>query len=61
VPNYPGLLTASEYKAYNVAVPLVAEEVRLFNERANTLSEIESKAPKSPSKLPHKQRTACNL
>jgi hypothetical protein len=44
VPNYPGLLTASEYKAYNVAVPLVAEEVRLFNERANTLSEIEKQS-----------------
>ena len=41
VPNYPGLLTASEFKAYNVAVPLVAVEVRLFNERATTLSEIE--------------------
>ena len=27
VPNYPGLLTTSELKAYNVAVPLVAVEV----------------------------------
>jgi hypothetical protein len=45
VPNYPGLLTASEYKAYHVAVPLVAEQVRLFNERANTLSEIEKQSP----------------
>ena len=45
VPNYPGLLTASEYQAYNVAVPLVAEEVRLFNERATTLSEIEKQSP----------------
>jgi hypothetical protein len=44
VTNYPGLLTASEYKAYNVAVPLVAEEVRLFNERTNTLSEIEKQS-----------------
>jgi hypothetical protein len=44
VPNYPGLLTASEYKAYHVAVPLVAEQVRLFNERANTLSEIEKQS-----------------
>jgi len=41
VPNYPGLLTASEFKAYHVAIPLVAEEVRLFNERATTLSKIE--------------------
>lgn len=44
VPNYPGRLTASEFKAYNVAVPLVAEEVRLFNERATTLSEIEKQS-----------------
>lgn len=41
VPNYPGLLTASEFRAYHVAIPLVAEEVRLFNERATTLSKIE--------------------
>ena len=44
VPNYPGLLTTSEFKAYNVAVPLVAVEVRLFNERATTLSEIEKQS-----------------
>ena len=44
VPNYPGLLTASEFKSYNVAVPLVAVEVRLFNERATTLSEIEKQS-----------------
>ena len=44
VPNYPGLLTASEFKAYNVAVPLVAVEVSLFNERATTLSEIEKQS-----------------
>jgi hypothetical protein len=44
VPNYPGLLTTSEYKAYNIAVPLVAVEVQLFNERANTLSEIDSQS-----------------
>lgn len=44
VPNYPGRLTASEFKAYNVAVPLVAVEVRLFNERAATLSEIEKQS-----------------
>jgi hypothetical protein len=44
VPNYPGRLTASEFKAYNVAVPLVAEEVRLFNERATTLLEIEKQS-----------------
>jgi hypothetical protein len=45
VPNYPGLLTASEHKAYQVAVPLVAVEVQLFNERANILLEIEKQSP----------------
>jgi hypothetical protein len=44
VPNFPGLLTESEFKAYNVAVPLVAVEVRMFNERTNTLSEIEKQS-----------------
>ena len=44
MPNFPGLLTASELKAYNVAVPLVAVEVRMFNERTNTLSEIEKQS-----------------
>jgi hypothetical protein len=41
VPNYPGLLTTSEHQAYNAAAPSVAEEVRLFNEQATKLSEIE--------------------
>jgi hypothetical protein len=41
VPNYPGLLTATEFKAYNAAVPLVAEQVRLAHERATALSKIE--------------------
>jgi hypothetical protein len=41
VPNYPGLLTASEYKAYQAAIPVVAEQVRLYNERIKTLTEIE--------------------
>jgi hypothetical protein len=44
VPNYPGLLTTSEFKAYNVAVPLVAEQVLLFNKRAGILSEIEKQS-----------------
>ena len=44
VPNYPGLLTTSEYKAYNVAVPLVAVEVQMFNERTNTLSGIDNQS-----------------
>jgi hypothetical protein len=44
VQNFPGLLTKSEYQAYHAAIPLVAEQVRLFNERTNTLSEIEKHA-----------------
>lgn len=46
VPNYPGLLTNTEYKAYQAGVPVVAESVRLFNERAQTLSDIESQSTK---------------
>lgn len=42
VPNYPGLLTASEYKAYQSAIPVVAEQVRLYNERTKILTEIEN-------------------
>jgi hypothetical protein len=42
VPNYPGLLTASEYKAYQTAIPVVAEQVRLYNERTKNLTEIEN-------------------
>ena len=45
VPNYPGLLTTSEYKAYHVAVSFVAEPVRLFNERTDALAEIEKQSP----------------
>ncbi len=45
-PNYPGRRTNSELKAYNVAVPIVAEPVRLFNERAKTLVEIENQSAK---------------
>ena len=40
VPDFPGLLTTSEFKAYNVAFPLMAAHVAEFNERANILSEI---------------------
>ncbi|MGH7975590.1 MAG: hypothetical protein ACREC8_02880 [Limisphaerales bacterium] len=45
VPNYPGLLTTSEYNAYQAAIPLVAEPVRLFNERTKILVEIEKQIP----------------
>ena len=31
VPNYTGLLTTSEYQASQAAVPLVAQQVRLYN------------------------------
>jgi hypothetical protein len=44
VPNYPGLLTASEYKAYHVAFSLVTEQVQLFNERTNTLFGIDNQS-----------------
>jgi flagellar motility protein MotE (MotC chaperone) len=45
VPNYPGLLTSSEYKAYQAAIPVVAEQVRLYNERTKALTEIETQTP----------------
>lgn len=45
VPNYPGLLTASEYTAYQAAIALVAEPVRQFNERTQALAEIEKQSP----------------
>jgi hypothetical protein len=41
VPNYPGLLTTSEHKAYQAVIPLVAEQVRLHNELIKTLGEID--------------------
>jgi hypothetical protein len=43
--NYPGLLTTSEFRAYNEAIPIMAEQERLFNERANILSDIEKRSP----------------
>jgi hypothetical protein len=44
VPDFPGLLTASEFKAYQAVIPLVAEPVRLYNERAKNLTDIENKS-----------------
>ena len=44
VPNYPGLLTASEFKAYNAVIPTVAEQVRLYNERVKILTDIENQS-----------------
>lgn len=51
VPNYPGLLTTSELKAYNVAVPLAEEQVRLFHERTTMLSEIESRSAETAEQV----------
>ena len=45
VPNYPGLLTASERIAYQMTIPVVAAQLRLFDERAKTLVEIEKQSP----------------
>ena len=44
VPDFPGRLTTSEFNAYNAAFPLVAAAISEFNERANTLSEIEKRS-----------------
>jgi isochorismate hydrolase len=45
VPNYPGLLTASEHKAYTEAAALVAGNLRQFNERADALHDLEQQLP----------------
>jgi hypothetical protein len=42
VPDYSAPLTTGEYKAYRVAIAWMAESVRLFNERAIGLSEIDA-------------------
>jgi hypothetical protein len=51
VPNYPGMLTNSEYAAYQAAIPLVAEEVRLHNERMKLLTDIESQSSQIVEKI----------
>jgi hypothetical protein len=51
VPNYPGRLTTSEYQAYQAAIPLVAEQVRLFNEHTQTLAELEKQIPGIAEKI----------
>jgi hypothetical protein len=55
VPNYPGLLTASEYKAYQAAIPVVAEQIRLYDERTKILTEIENQTPQIAEKLSHQK------
>jgi hypothetical protein len=42
VPNYPGLLTPSELKAYHVGISSVAKQVFQFNERAAITFELEN-------------------
>jgi hypothetical protein len=51
VPNYPGLLTTSEYAAYQAAIPVVAEEVRLYNERTKSLADLEKQSPEIAEKV----------
>jgi hypothetical protein len=55
VPNYPGLLTNREHAAYQAAIPVVAEEVRLYNERTKILAEIEKQSPEIAEKISSQQ------
>lgn len=45
VPNFPGLLTATEHKAYTEAIGLVDDNVRQFNERNDALTALEQQLP----------------
>jgi hypothetical protein len=45
VPNFPGLLTASELKAYTAAIALVDDNVCQFNERNDALTALEQEIP----------------
>ena len=51
VPDFPGLLTSSEFKAYQAVVPLVAEQVRLYNERVKILTDIENQSAQIVEKI----------
>lgn len=51
VPDYPGLLTASEFKAYQAVIPSVAEQVRLYNERVKILTNIENQSAQIVEKI----------
>jgi|SRR5450756_896667 len=51
VPDYPGLLTTSELKAYQAVIPAVAEQVRLYNERAKILTDIENQSAQIVEKI----------
>ena len=44
VPDFPGRLTASEFKAYHDAFRAMAAHVAEFNEQAHTLSDIEKRS-----------------
>ena len=45
VPNFPGLLTASELKAYTEAIALVNDNVSQFNERNDALTALDQQIP----------------
>src|ERR1700728_3310682 len=51
VPDYPGLLTASAFKAYQAVIPTVAEQVRLYNERVKILTDIENQSAQIVEKI----------
>jgi len=51
VPDYPGLLTTSEFKAYQAVIPSVVEQVRLFNERVKLLTDIENQSAQIVEKI----------
>jgi hypothetical protein len=51
VPDYPGLLTASEFQAYQAVIPFVAEQVRLFSERVKLLTDIENQSTQIVEKV----------
>jgi hypothetical protein len=51
VPEFPGLLTTSEFKAYQAVIPLVAEQVRLYNERVKSLTDIENQSAQIVEKI----------
>jgi hypothetical protein len=45
VPNFPGLLTAREHKAYQAILPLVIGEIREFNEFSQALTDFQRQIP----------------
>ncbi len=45
VPAFPGLLTTSEFKAYQAVLPAVTADLKALNERADILAKIASHIP----------------